>query len=89
MLTDVETGTNNLVALAAAADGLQYSSDELLNTRHFSNVLFNIMRGGIFDDNYQIGKRDFIIYFKNASVVVYEKTNSYLLLYQNNFRYSL
>ena len=85
VLTDVETGTNNLVALAAAADGLQYSSDELLNTRHFSNVLFNIMRGGIFDDNYQIGKRDFIIYFKNASVVVYEKNEQLLTSLSEQF----
>ena len=32
------------------------TEDTLRNTRHFANTLFNIMRGGIFDDNYQIEK---------------------------------
>ncbi len=56
---DVAAGTKRLLALNAAADGLQMSADHRKDTRHFSNVLFNIMRGGIFDDNYQIEKWDF------------------------------
>jgi hypothetical protein len=71
VLADVEEGTQNLVALTASADGLQYSSDELGNTRHFSNTLFNIMRGGIFDDGYTISKNDFIKYFNKANNVAY------------------
>jgi hypothetical protein len=39
-------GQQNLVALVASADGLQFTADKLIDTRHFSNVLFN-MRGGI------------------------------------------
>ncbi len=51
---DIEAGTQQLIALSGNADGLQLTADELQNTRHFSNTLFNIMRGGIFDDNYEI-----------------------------------
>lgn len=60
-------GTENLIKLAAASDALQLSNDPLINTRHFSNTLFNIMRGGIFDDNYTIEKQDFIAYMSNAN----------------------
>ena len=31
------------------ADGLQLTGDELSTWRHFSNALFNVMRGGIPD----------------------------------------
>jgi len=71
VLANVEEGTRNLMSLTASADGLQYSSDELGNTRHFSNTLFNIMRGGIFDDGYTISKNDFIKYFNKANIVAY------------------
>ena len=63
----IEEGTKKLIKLAAASDGLQLSNDPLVNTRHFSNTLFNIMRGGIFDDNYTIEKGDFTIYLSKAN----------------------
>ena len=56
ILNDVELGSEQLTELVAASDGLQKTADELRNVRHFSNTMFNIMRGGIFDDNYQIEK---------------------------------
>jgi len=63
----IQKGTENLISLAAASDALQLSNDPLINTRHFSNTLFNIMRGGIFDDNYTIEKQDFIVYMASAN----------------------
>ena len=57
---DIASGTKHLVELNAASDAIQVSADSLRDTRHFSNTLFNIMRGGIFDDGYQIEKWDFI-----------------------------
>jgi len=64
---DIDAGTQNLIQLVACADGLQDTSDKLNDTRHFSNVLFNIMRGGIFDDNYRIEKADFVRYLQKAN----------------------
>ena len=58
---------NDFIELNASSDALQCTSDALKDTRHFSNTLFNIMRGGIFDDNYSIEKRDFETYFFNAN----------------------
>lgn len=64
---DIQEGTKRLIQLNAAADGLQLSDDKRRNTRHFSNSLFNIMRGGIFDDNYNIERGDFKKYINQAN----------------------
>ena len=70
---DINLGTEHLVQLNTASDGIQVSADKLRNTRHFSNVLFNIMRGGIFDDNYTIEKWDFKAYITKANKKVARK----------------
>lgn len=80
VLADVKLGTKNLIKLVAASDGLQSTADGLKDTRHFSNVLFNIMRGGIFDDNYQIEKWDFSNYLRKANYKVFEETQVQLQL---------
>lgn len=64
---DIQLGTKQLIKLNASSDGLQLTSDNFRDTRHFSNTLFNIMRGGIFDDGYTIEKWDFKNYLKNAN----------------------
>merc|ERR1712194_213408 len=45
---------------------------------HFSNTLFNIMRGGIFDDNYTIERADFITYLSKANKQVFAAKKSSL-----------
>lgn len=75
---DVNLGTENLIKLTASSDGLQLTADPLINTRHFSNTLFNIMRGGIFDDDYNIEKTDFIKYIVNANKELYNKKENLL-----------
>ncbi|WP_299215376.1 hypothetical protein [uncultured Dokdonia sp.] len=70
---DIELGTTHLLELAGASDAMQLSANKLRNTRHFSNTLFNIMRGGIFDQNYQIEKWDFENYIAKANTTVFEK----------------
>ncbi|MEJ1223546.1 hypothetical protein [Sediminicola sp. 1XM1-17] len=69
---DIDLGTKNLKELTASADGFQASADELRTTRHFANVMFNIMRGGIFDHNYQIEAQDFKTYLKKANQEVFK-----------------
>ncbi len=75
---DIELGTRQLVGLTAASDGLQLSADALRDTRHFSNVLFNIMRGGIFDHNYDMEKKDFSGYLQKANKTAFQKAKTLL-----------
>jgi len=69
---DVALGTQELIKLTASADGLQHSADKLKDVRHFANVMFNIMRGGVFDHNYQIEKWDLLKYLEIANKEVHD-----------------
>ncbi len=84
---DIALGTHNLIELVGSADGLQLTADALQNSRHFSNVLFNIMRGGIFDNGYEIPKGDFIKYIANANKEFYQENE--ILLRQLPDQFSL
>ena len=75
---DIELGTKKLIALTGAADGLQVTEDPLIATRHFANTLFNLMRGGTFDDDYTIEKQDFIKYIGKANKKVIKKKETLL-----------
>ena len=68
---DIEAGSMHLLELVGAADGLRLSAHRPRNIRHFSNTMFNIMRGGIFDYNYQIDKIDFLEYLSKANKDVF------------------
>jgi len=57
---DIARGTQDLVALVAGADGLQLSAEPLTTQHHMANVLFNIMRGGVFVDHGRVSKPDLI-----------------------------
>jgi hypothetical protein len=85
VLDDVDKGTDHLIELVGSSDGLQKTADALTNTRHFANTLFNIMRGGIFDDNYNIEKRDFINYIANANRKVLKKKEDVLKALPEHF----
>ena len=83
----IKLGTLELISLVAASDGIQLSSDKLMNARHFSNVLFNIMRGGIFDNNYSVDKEDFIKYISKANKNVFIDTKNQLTKLTTTFSY--
>ncbi len=74
---DAERGTQKLVQLVGAADGLQLTADDLRDTRHFSNVLFNIMRGGTFDDSYHMERADFLQYLRRANQEMYARQQTF------------
>jgi hypothetical protein len=56
---DIKVNSENLQQIIGSADGLQVSADTLCTAHHLSNVLFNVMRGGVFADQYWIDKADF------------------------------
>ncbi len=56
---DVAKGDFNLRKLVFNADGMQCTANEKTSNRHFSNTLYNIMRGGVYADGYNIERDDF------------------------------
>ncbi|WP_242134116.1 hypothetical protein [Aestuariivivens marinum] len=85
---DIDNGTQNLIKLTGEADGLQLTADPLTNTRHFANTLFNIMRGGIFDDHYNIEKEDFTKYIKKANKTVFNSKRDLIKDLSDVFTYA-
>jgi hypothetical protein len=85
---DIDLGTKNLIALNATADGLQFTADKRKDSRHFSNVLFNIMRGGIFDNNYTIEKNDFVNYLAKANKILFKDEETFIKNLPETFDYS-
>jgi hypothetical protein len=75
---DVARGTRNLLRLAASSDGLQASEDELNDWRHFSNAIFNIMRGGVPDRGYWISSSDLSAYVEHANHDVSQRQAPFL-----------
>ena len=59
---DIAENRSNLTEIVAQADGLQLSADRSTTTHQFANVMFNVMRGGIFYDQYRVDKKKFLDY---------------------------
>jgi len=57
--SDVAKGTEVLNQIIQQADGIQHTADEAGMARHYANVLYNVMRGGIYADDYIINTRFF------------------------------
>ncbi|MEM9837322.1 MAG: hypothetical protein AAF828_12510 [Bacteroidota bacterium] len=78
IIKDIMAGSERLRKIVAMADGLQLSNDRSGNTRHFANVLFNVMRGGIFNHHYQLPKADFISFLRDANATVASEQATFL-----------
>ena len=55
----VAAGGDTLARIMATADGFQSTAEETVSAHHYANVLFNVLRGGIFDNGYHVSSRDF------------------------------
>lgn len=73
----ISSGTVSLRKKVATADGLQLTADQLSTGRHFSNVLFNIMRGGLFEDQYLIYSDDLAAYAQSINKQVYKDNQAF------------
>ncbi len=55
----VAEGTDELARIMAGGDAFQSTAEETVSAHHYANVLFNILRGGTFDDQYRVSSKDF------------------------------
>jgi hypothetical protein len=76
----IEQSNQKLNELVRLSDGIQKTSDPLNDRRHYANIMFNIMRGGLFESNYEINVSDFLEHLENANKEIYKEFRP---LYQN------
>ncbi|RPJ59111.1 MAG: hypothetical protein EHM23_15225 [Acidobacteria bacterium] len=86
--SDISEGTRNLRKIVASADGLQLTEDRLSTARHFANVLFNVMRGGIFDSGYEISRKDLDEFVRKANSHVHSRHADWLATLPDPVRYT-
>jgi len=58
VLADIAQGASKLASHLAKADGSQVGGQEATAVHHWANSLFNIMRGGFFEDGYRLERED-------------------------------
>ena len=78
ILESVARGSDELARIMAAADGFQATAEERVSVHHYANVLFNVMRGGIFDDQYLVSMRDFQRTVRQFNAPVFERNKDML-----------
>ena len=67
LLSDIAETEAKLTKNIAAADGIQSSNNKIGDLHHRTNVMFNIMRGGIFNNEGRIAPSDFITFAKHRN----------------------
>jgi len=71
--SSIEHGTRELAAIMASADGFESVNEEMVSAHHYANVLFNVLRGGIFDNHYIIPTGDLCATIEGFNADVYER----------------
>ncbi|MDM7860340.1 hypothetical protein QTP81_07005 [Alteromonas sp. ASW11-36] len=67
----IQAGSDNLARIMARADGFQATGQPDVSLHHYANTLFNVLRGGIFANQYQISRRDLLQTIKHFNAKVY------------------
>jgi hypothetical protein len=67
VMADISLAEARLRGRLAAADGLQQTGDPAAAAHHLANVLFNIMRGGVFPRGYSIDREDFVAFLATSN----------------------
>ncbi len=77
LLEDYRRGNLNLRRNLASADGLQQTGSQTIMAHHQANVLFNNMRGGVFDKNYDVGRDDLAMFIRQRNSPVAQRHASF------------
>ncbi|MEM7431887.1 MAG: hypothetical protein AAF351_08100 [Pseudomonadota bacterium] len=74
----VRDGSEKLARIMASSDANQSTAQEKVAVHHYANVLFNVLRGGYFYDQYNVPSRDFARTVKSFNVDVYARNKAFL-----------
>ncbi len=75
---DCRKGSQSLRRNVASADGLQATGHQMMPAHHFANVLFNNMRGGVFNNHYDVSRSDLANFIRSRNNEVAERHSDFL-----------
>ncbi len=78
IVRSVDNGTDELARIMGRADGFQAAAEINVAMHHYANVLFNVLRGGIFDNHYNVSGWDFLCTIKSFNRNVYDSNKELL-----------
>ncbi len=84
----IRYGTEELRINIGSADGFQVSNNVMDDLHHTSNVLFNIMRGGVFVDNYKVDNNNILHFLNIRNKEIAEKYRNELLSFSETIEIS-
>lgn len=82
----LQNSSDKLKRLVGMADGIQETGDKLNDRRHFANTMFNVMRGGIFENGYNVNSSDFLKHLELTNRKVYEKFKHHFVKLKETIR---
>ncbi len=84
----VREESDALARIMAMSDGFQATAEENVALRHYANVLFNVLRGGYFPDNYNVATWDFRNTVRDFNQQVYERNKGLLAGLPDTLRFA-
>ncbi len=76
---DVNANTSALDTIITGADGIQLTNNQIVCTSHYANIMFNVMRGGIFADQYKVETADFVAFVSVRNRAVLQTNERFFL----------
>lgn len=74
----IEQGSDELARIMASSDARQATAEETVSTHHHANVVFNVLRGGVFFDGNQIDTKDLRRTIRSFNSTVYRDNQKIL-----------
>ena len=74
----IQHGSDALARIMAGCDGFQVTAEEKVAVHHYANVQYNVLRGGIFDNQYQVASGDFSATIRLFNDDVYQQHQAVL-----------
>jgi hypothetical protein len=74
----IDEGSDKLARIVASSDGFQAIAEENVSLHHYVNVLFNLLRGGVFFDQYAVLSGDFSRTIRHFNRGVHERNQELL-----------
>jgi hypothetical protein len=69
----LDHASDDLRGIVGSADGLQQTGHRETSAHHLANVLYNVMRGGVFADGHQVERDDFLAFLETRNREIVER----------------